>query len=79
MSDKYRVVVELYSDSNPNLVERKIIDDKSVEQVTSIYELGLRHTNQIELLQNIQRIIDEKYIQNIYMCKNNEYILYITT
>jgi very-short-patch-repair endonuclease len=31
-----------------------------------------------ELLQNIQRIIDEKYIQNIYMCKNNEYILYIT-
>ena len=32
MSDKYRVVVELYSDSNPDLVERKIIDDKSVEQ-----------------------------------------------
>jgi len=55
MSDKYRVVVELYSDSNPNLVERKIIDDKSVEKVTSIYELGLRHTNQIELLQNIQQ------------------------
>jgi hypothetical protein len=55
MSDKYRVVVELYSDSNPDLVERKIIDDKSVEKVTSIYELGLRHTNQIELLQNIQQ------------------------
>ena len=50
MSDKYRVVVELYSDSNPDLVERKIIDDKSVERVTSIYELGLRHTNQIKLL-----------------------------
>ena len=33
MSDKYRVVVELYSDSNPDLVERKIIDDKSVEKV----------------------------------------------
>ena len=53
MSDKYRVVVELYSDSNPNLLERKIIDDKSVKKVTSIYELGLRHTNQIKLLQDI--------------------------
>ena len=67
MSDKYRVVVELYSDSNPNLVERKIIDDKSVERVTSIYELGLRHTNQIKLLQDIQQQVlncQAKFLKN---------------
>jgi hypothetical protein len=31
MLDKYRVVVELYSDSNPNLVERKIVDECAKE------------------------------------------------
>jgi hypothetical protein len=55
MSDKYRVVIELYSESNPDLVERKIIDDKKIGPVTNIYDLGLRHTAQIELLQNIQQ------------------------
>ena len=29
-----------------------------------------------ELNQNIQKIINEKIIQNIYMCKNNEYIVF---
>jgi hypothetical protein len=29
-----------------------------------------------ELNQNIKKIIDEKVIQNIYMCKNNEYSVF---
>jgi very-short-patch-repair endonuclease len=32
-----------------------------------------------DLLKNIQTIIDEKRVQNIYMCKNNEYVNYINT
>jgi hypothetical protein len=55
MSDKYRIVVELYSDSNPDLVERKILEDKEIKPVNNIYDLGLRHTEQISIVGNIQQ------------------------
>ena len=74
MADKYRIVVELYSDSNPNLVERKIIEDKTIEPVNSIYDLGIRHTNQINLLQNIQQQVlncQSKFLKDdIEFCPN---------
>jgi very-short-patch-repair endonuclease len=32
-----------------------------------------------ELIQNINKIINEKKVQNIYMCKNNEYKLFVSS
>jgi hypothetical protein len=29
-----------------------------------------------ELKQNIEKVINESKVQNIYMCKNNEYKIY---
>lgn len=54
MSNKYRVVIELYSDSNPDLIERKVVDEKNISSVKTIYDLGLRHKEQIGLLQKLQ-------------------------
>jgi hypothetical protein len=36
-----------------------------------------KYDRSFELNQNIQKIIKEKKIQNIYMCKNNEYKVYL--
>lgn len=72
MSSKYRVVVELYSDSNPDVVERKVVDDKEIAPVKSIYELGLRHKEQINLLQKLQDVVltsQTKYLkEDIKFC-----------
>lgn len=35
MTDKYKVVVKLYSDSNPDLVEREIVEKKEIEPVNT--------------------------------------------
>lgn len=72
MSNKYRVIVELYSESNPSVVERKVVDEKNIEPVETIYDLGLRHKDQVRFLQNLQDVIlstQSKYLrENIKFC-----------
>lgn len=72
MYEKYRVVVELYTDSNPNIVERKVIEDRTVSPVETIYDLGLRHKDQIEFLQKLQDVVlgsQSKYLrEDIKFC-----------
>jgi len=54
MATNFRVVVEKYSDDSPDKVERKVVDERAISPVESIFELGYRHEKQIELLQDIQ-------------------------
>lgn len=72
MSDKYRVIVELYSESNPNVVERKVVDDRSITPVETIYDLGLRHKDQVNFLQKLQDTVlssQAKYLkEDIKFC-----------
>ena len=66
MSEKYRVVIEVYSSSSPNKVTRKVIDEKDIKPVESICDLGLRHKEQIDLLEKVQQQIlnqQSKYLR----------------
>ena len=57
MDYELRIVVEKVAVSSPEVVQRDLITSSALRCPTAIGELGLRHTTQIALLEQVQNII----------------------
>jgi len=63
MSEHYRIVIETFSSTNKHSVERKVIKEDKIKSPHSIMDLGFRHSEQIEILQEIQnKLLQEQSI-----------------
>lgn len=63
MDHKLRIVVEAVSCKTGKVVNRKILETLDVKKPETIFELGLRHTEQVKLLQLIQdSLLDEQSV-----------------
>ena len=64
MTRQIRVIVESLNDAG-DVIGKEIVMTKSVIKPNSIIDLGLRHSEQIELLRHIQQLLLDK--QSIYL------------
>ena len=57
MDYELRIVVEKVAVRSQEVVKRDTITSDALQRLTSIGELGLRHGEQISLLENVQNIL----------------------
>jgi hypothetical protein len=57
MDYELRIVVEKVAVSSQEAIKRDTITSYALQRPTSIGELGLRHVEQISLLENVQNIL----------------------
>ena len=55
------------------MVFGQFVGDKNTIRIIRTDVIDNKYDWKTELLDNIEKIRNEKIIQNIYMCKNNEY------